>query len=425
MIVKIGKKQEIEEYFVLPYLSQSELKAFAFDFEKYASGAKESDLYFDEPKTHFIIGSALDTFVTQGEEAYKEAYYISTLAKKPSDKVISIAHELLNILVEEGITPTNLFEYQEYISGILISQDYYSNYKPETRMNKFLGEANDYWLDLISSEGKQILTLEENNLIYKMAQTVYSNVFLKEAIESDRYLVYFQYPISTKLDIKSPSQIIYIKGLLDIVIYDKDTRKLYIIDLKTTWESILNFPKQVRKRNMIFQLAFYKNLFDLTSVQSRSPFRDYNQIITGFLVVSTTYPDTSDLFFIQDSIISEFWNGVLPSVRQVFSHHTKLFVLETLPGRLGIMDYIVYYSYYKEGHLTKEAVISLLGFSKLEKETKVFSSVAKIIGSNGLITPYNYPADVLEVNSFHRDALNNTPLPEESEETNEDQILAY
>jgi hypothetical protein len=71
-MIFVTKAEFIAEYFNNPRLSQSNAKALEQGPGAYlAATDPEKKLYYEEPKDYFILGSAVDTFLTQGQEAFE------------------------------------------------------------------------------------------------------------------------------------------------------------------------------------------------------------------------------------------------------------------------------------------------------------------------------------------------------------------
>ena len=162
-------ERRLEDYYNSPRLSQSKLKLLLSGVKAFTE-VKEPELFFEE-KQHFILGSAVDCLVTRGTEQFEQEFYISRLENKPSDTVKSIINEVFykaNITPEQiGLFAPNFIDYRDLILESCDSHNYQLNWKNETRVNKIL-ENYEYWNELVESNGKIILTTEDESLINKI-----------------------------------------------------------------------------------------------------------------------------------------------------------------------------------------------------------------------------------------------------------------
>lgn len=267
------QREKINAYFDnVDAISQSQLKLFLGGIDKYLAEqeAARKNEYYDEPADHFIIGSAVDCKLTEGEDAFKEQYHISTLDKKPSDKVISILRNAFDTVTQglEEVTPVTVNNVTMYTDQVIAACEY-ENYQPrygvDAKLNALAREgAAEYWNELIASANKQILTLENMALINRVVDSIkfapefafLFNEALHVADDAPNIDIFFQVPIYTQLNG------IQVKALLDIVIVDHDRETIKVVDLKTMGDTVINFARQTRKRRYDIQIAFYNDLVE-------------------------------------------------------------------------------------------------------------------------------------------------------------------
>lgn len=266
-------QEKIAEYYSKQFISQSELKLLAKGTDFYLMNKEKllkSDKYFDEPADHFIIGSAVDCMVTEGEEVFKQKYYVSNLTSKPSDTLISIMRYVFDKLVANDI-PANadgtvtidattvfpLASYPTYILEACELEKYQPRYGADAKINAVTKDTVDYWNEMISSVGQQIITLEQKVLIQRIAKS-FEALLMNYILDND-VDIFFQFPVYGDLrlssDFKIPS-----KGLIDMLIVNHLTCSITIIDFKTMSDSVIDFHKSMKRRRYDIQIAYYNDL---------------------------------------------------------------------------------------------------------------------------------------------------------------------
>ena len=269
-----------ENYYDSPRLSQSKLKLLLGNPRAFLE-TKDSDLFFEEKK-HFVIGSAVDTYLTSVVD-FNEKYYISHLSEKPSDVVKSILYEVYS-KVKDKISEYSAYKDLELLKQEIFdsceSHNYYKNLKQETRINKIL-EFSSYWEEIVNSENKTILSQEEAEIVSNIVRKIYSNKYTSKYFKdnSEDITILRQLPIEFELrDIEC-------KALLDIVYIDHKNKTITPIDLKTMGESVKNFPESLRKRRYDIQLSWYAEA--LYQWKETNVFKDYEILDFKFVVAST------------------------------------------------------------------------------------------------------------------------------------------
>ena len=231
----------VEDYYINPAISQSQLKLLLGPDSSIFNTIQEPDLYFEEKK-HFIIGNGVDIQLTRPIEEFNQKFHISNLQNKPSDTIKSIVNQVYDRVKE---TYPNIETIQNYNNAILDAcndHNYQPNWKTETRIAKII-EAWEYWEDLKQAEGKVVLSQEENDLISQIVMSIRTNPTTNKYFETskdveilDQLAIYFSY-----CDIDC-------KALLDRVIVDHKNKTIQPIDFKTMGDQTLYFPKSLRQR---------------------------------------------------------------------------------------------------------------------------------------------------------------------------------
>lgn len=237
-------ERRLEDYYNSPRLSQSKLKLLLSGVKAFTE-VKEPELFFEE-KQHFILGSAVDCLVTRGFLQFKQEFYISKLVNKPSDTVKSIINEVFDkasvSLYQIGLFAPNFSDYSDLILECCNSHNYQMNWKDETRINKIL-ENYEYWQELIDSNGKTILTVEDEAIINKIVLNFLENE------NTNYYFTTFaeEKEILNQLHIDFEIDGVECKALLDGVIVNTKNKTLEPFDIKTTGDKSFYFAKSMRR----------------------------------------------------------------------------------------------------------------------------------------------------------------------------------
>lgn len=307
-------QQLIDEYYANPAVSQSELKGLLGGKAKYLARKQrlmeEPDLYYEEPADCLIIGSGVDCIITQGEDMFNQKFHITTITKKPSDTIISILRHLHDTikesLPEDGTIPT-LADLREQLLASAEFHGYQPNYGADAKMKALATTDNlMYWTDIIVSTGKQVITLEEHAKMKDAVARIKRH--FPEFFEDTNELllastgrdvnVFFQVPVYGSYRGTE------IKGLIDAIVIEDGVASVY--DFKTTSESMINFPSQVRKFRYDIQMAFYDKLITV------GQFASFTEHLSGLsenvenfilLVVSVGYNEIPISFVISENLL--------------------------------------------------------------------------------------------------------------------------
>lgn len=329
-------EQQIQDYFERDAINQSALKIIIDKnggIEKFVDQRdqllKSADLYYEE-KTHFIIGQAVDTYITQGEEIFKNKYHYSQLKKKPSDMVKSIINMVFDV-VKSGTRIDEILPFINYKQEIYnaANEHKYSmtrGYAPSEKQLKdptlanvtdwwnhdnrwsYMKNAEEYWQSLIEANGKQVLSDNEyntaNNIILSFTTHKHTANLFKDGDNID---IVYQFPIYWEY------KGIKCKALIDMVIINHTTRKVMPIDLKTIGDYILRFNNAVDIRRYDLQGSFYhygllQNIQQLSQICSKA-LDNYHVSDFAFIVESTIKQGIPLVFVLTADLISVGTSG--------------------------------------------------------------------------------------------------------------------
>lgn len=297
MEIQIGTKEQLQEYKQSDCINQSYLKIFSssekvFKFLKNIENTNKSEedgLYFED-KTHISIGSAVDTLVTRGQEAFEEEFYISNL-ELPSDKIVSICHRIFDKIQSnslEVIPDLSLFtnELQEAI----IEEGYYTNRKMQTNIDNVYKEGSEYFNLLVNAKGKTIISPTNYEIVQQAQQTLTNKI--------SEVATYFSF---SKILFQVPFYHNNYKILPDIIGINHKDKIITIIDIKTTSFFRNMFISKIKDFRIDIQLAFYRKVL-------QHHFPDYT-IYCNLLVVNINIPTECYKLEFEEDVLNVALNG--------------------------------------------------------------------------------------------------------------------
>jgi len=221
MIIK-ANRELIDDYRNHPGLNQSKLKTLRYGIQSF-NNIKDPVLYFEE-KESFLIGSLVDDILGFDDDYIRNNYLASDI-EKPSDKMYSVLK-----LVYDTTEGKNLEDSSEEILKACVRENYYQNMKPDTLVAKIIKEGEDFYNFLIQAGNKTVLTTSE----FEMGNSLALGFKNCEQLQDGNDLIIaYQVPIYFELDG------INLKVLLDILVINKKTQKVYVYDTKTGFQSFM------------------------------------------------------------------------------------------------------------------------------------------------------------------------------------------
>ena len=153
-----------EEYRADPALSYSTLSRF--DRE----GFEKLDSLFDKQESpSLLLGSIVDTILTDGEEEFNNRFIVADYPTIP-DSIIQIVKELFN-RYSETCNNINLIS-NDAIINIAAQYNYQNNWKPETRAKVIKEKGFEYYNLLFISQDKTLVSQDMYNDALRMVDAL-------------------------------------------------------------------------------------------------------------------------------------------------------------------------------------------------------------------------------------------------------------
>jgi len=260
------------DYRQLEGVNQSSLKKILISPKEFLKAVEKQQNNNDSIEPHFLFGSVVDIMLTGTRDEFDEKYIRIPDETKCSETVKAIIDSIFEEVVrmETEIREDGKFIYSEKEQATLIieSLDIYShivlrkareasfqnNYKDDTLINTVIKQGEAYFELLKTTVGKTPITESEYakavNAVTALKSDIYTKKYVvkkerKNAEFWDKFIVQFEY------------NGVQIKGELDRVIVDHDTKEIIPIDFKTTSKPITQFISEFWYYRYDFQAATY------------------------------------------------------------------------------------------------------------------------------------------------------------------------
>lgn len=346
--------EKLKEYYSNPAVSQSQLKTLVYGPELFLKALEEpeQELYFEE-KLYLNIGRAVDTLIT-GEEnnEFEQEFYVSTLQNKPSDIIKSIIQEVKANLSFSS-DKDDLKAHRQLIINCCNNHEYYMNWKNDTRVNKIIEAGEEYFKELVNSDGRTILSQEENQKVREIVSSIKGSKFTRKYFEEDfhREIIY-QLPIYFKLDN------INCKALLDMVIFNHKEKTIQIIDIKTIGDKTSKFHNSIIRHKYFIQAAMYHRAMEYYINVLHTNYSQYKILPFKFLVESTIEVGYPRVFEISQELFEiglrgrpVLYSRLCKKEDLTDTISTKVLVKHEI---LGLHQLLNLYSYYMNTRFEKE-----------------------------------------------------------------------
>lgn len=300
----------MEKYFQNNAVSQSLLKRYLVH-PRLINKETEPDLYYGEDR-HFTKGSLVDLIVTgKWEDVFDSTYHVVNESIKLSDTVRSILHRTFDIEQESSLENIN---FDSLVVACNEHSFYMNRYKEDVpasedwRVKTILKDENslNYWNELHNSKGKILLTSEEHDKSFLIANSLVSDKYTSHFFENMEAV--YQKDFYSDYDLEDGTYPIPVKGLCDIIFLDHKNGIKYITDIKTTAAHLGQFNKSIFKFRYDIQGSFYKELAKLCEF-----YPDYE---TKFQIFASSYADPhhAEIFYFRSEILDLAKHGNLRDI---------------------------------------------------------------------------------------------------------------
>ena len=314
------------------YFSYSSINKLLFSprafYSHYVLNQKE-----DSIDAHLVTGRVLHCLLLEPDNYEKD--FITMSAKNPSDSNLKLLHNIFKYHCTLQNDTLSLEDYSQEILTHLLTVNLHQSLKTdEQRLAKILTEEHkDYFTFLKNSQGKTVVdqdtlnSCKESVEILKMNTSVRALLQLDMTAEDKHLSVYNELPL--QVDIESLP--FGYKGFLDNVVIDKESKTIFINDLKTTGKNLVDFPDAVKYYKYWIQATIYKKMAYVKFIKDLPDAVDWDIVVT-FIVIDK-YNQVYPFQVSKESL--EIWGFDFENIEDTISYHylNKDF---TLPYELAI-----------------------------------------------------------------------------------------
>lgn len=240
------------EYRQDPALSQSSISA-------YEKGGFESiaTLFEHKESAAFSFGSAVDCYITDGEKAFADKYFISDLPKmSPTAEPI-----VKEIYAQFCNSYTNIYNIPESELMPILSQAGYkgnTNWGTKAKCDAIRKDGAQYYQTMFMAKGKTILSQDTYNKVFACVRALkdspQTKVYFKDDDPFDGIERCYQMKFKGILDGSE------FRGMSDLLICNHKTKTVIPCDLKTSHNMEYNFPKSFMEFRYDIQARLYWKL---------------------------------------------------------------------------------------------------------------------------------------------------------------------
>ena len=240
------------------HASQGHLKQMMLGMD--AFNHKKEELYYEE-KTHFTIGSGVDNLLCFGKPYFDEHYYVSNIPK-PSGKTQSIVKYVFdNANFDPEANVISLTEHRQLILDGCAIELFQPSWGDTAKINAIVRTGDPYFNDLVRSIDKIVLDVEEEQTIVRIANSFTEHTNTRIYFDPEYIPVgvemYFQVALYTVINN------VLCKVLIDLMAVDHVNKVIRPLDIKTTGDYTINFPKSAKRFRYDIQAAFYQTALDV------------------------------------------------------------------------------------------------------------------------------------------------------------------
>jgi len=237
-----------------------------------------------EEKTdaHLVEGSLLHCLLLEPEK-YDEKFIMSP-SKLPKGNNLDIVLKTFQVYSEQDDETLNLSDFSQEILSILVSINLHQSLKTdEQRLKKVLTQENKDYFDFLKAKGSRAIIdsatkiKAEESIEYLKADEQVMNLMCLNSPNTYNEL-------KLKMDMQGVS--FGLKGIVDNIVIDKESKTIFVNDLKTTSKPLLKFKDTLEFYRYDLQAAIY---YTLARHYVKEQFPELNnfKVVFTFIVIDS------------------------------------------------------------------------------------------------------------------------------------------
>jgi hypothetical protein len=240
----------------------------------------------DSKDAHLVGGSVLHCLLFE-PDAYSEKF-ITMPGKFPTDSQRKIIDNIFRIHCGIGNNSLLLEDYSPDILTQLLTANLYQALKTDAqRLEKILTEENkEYFEFLKASLDKTVVDQPTLDGCKAQVEILKSNKDIRALLQLDKTEEDDHIEVFNELYIKMDHERLPfgLHGFLDNIVVDKDSKTIFVNDLKTTGKSIQDFPEAVEYYKYWIQAVIYLVLASEKFLADKPDRHEWNVQVT-FIVI--------------------------------------------------------------------------------------------------------------------------------------------
>ena len=220
---------------------------------------------------HLVSGRVLHCLLFEPEKY--DDNFISMPGRIPTDSQRKIIDNIFRKYLEINNNTLTLADFSDDILTELLTANLYQSLKTDLqRTEKILTEENkNYFTFLIDSQDKTLVDEPTLNNCKSGVEALKSNEEVRSLLQLDKSEedVHIESYSELPIEVDAEHLPFGFKGILDNIVIDKESKTIFINDLKTTGKPLVDFPESVQyykywiQATMYVKLVFHKFLKDL------------------------------------------------------------------------------------------------------------------------------------------------------------------
>ena len=225
------------------------------------------------------MGSLVDCILTSPEE-FDDRFYVADIDKF-SDTIRKIVERIY--LEHEEWTDQICEINEDTLIGILNEENYQSNWKDRTRIDKIIDLGQDYYTVLKYSTGKIVISPQEFSEASQCVQTLKTHPFTYQIFEcNEDEEIFYQLKFKTTIEDCDNSEV---RIMTDCIKVNHKEKWIQIYDLKTTGKDEEKFEESFDAWNYWIQAGLYEDVVDLIT-SADDYFSEFNLLPFKFIVIN-------------------------------------------------------------------------------------------------------------------------------------------
>lgn len=242
------------------YYSYSSLNKLIWNpqifYQMYVLGLKEEKM-----EQHLLQGKLIHLLLLEPEKFDQEFMMIpGSLPTGNAKTVVDRVFRHFTELSRNGDPRTELAEFEGAILDVMIDMNYFQNLKTDQqRLDKIItAETVSYWKFLQAKGNKTLLDQETLKFCQDAVEIIKTNQQVCELIgcnttEFDNKEVINERSVM----IDFPNKTYGLKGIIDNIVINHDTKVIHINDIKTTAKDLKDFPESIEYYSYWLQAVIY------------------------------------------------------------------------------------------------------------------------------------------------------------------------